>query len=165
MEEKTAGVANPAAEEISAFYQQNIDSFKVPESVSASHILIAFDEEDTDETKAEKKAKIEALKTQVDSGASFEELASANSDCPSSQRGGDLGSFGRGQMVPEFEQAAFNMETGAVSSAVETQYGYHLIKVTGHEDESTRSPNISTTRNGRKHWSPTSKGSKRMRIS
>lgn len=138
VEEKTANVTEPTAEEISAFYQQNIESFKAPESVSASHILIAFDENDTDATKAEKKVKIEELKKQIDEGAGFEELAASHSDCPSSQRGGDLGSFGRGQMVPEFEEAAFSMETNTVSGVVETQFGYHLIKVTGHEDESTR---------------------------
>jgi peptidyl-prolyl cis-trans isomerase C len=139
VEDKTANIAEPTPEEIGAFYQENIDSFKVPETVTASHILIAFDEEDTDETKAAKKAEIEALKQQLDSGASFEELATANSDCPSSQRGGELGTFSRGQMVPEFEEAAFNMETGTVSDVVETQFGYHLIKLTDHEKESIRS--------------------------
>lgn len=139
VEEKTAGTAEATPEEIAAFYQENIDAFKVPEQVTASHILLAFDDTDTDETKAEKKAKIEALKKQIAGGASFEELATANSDCPSSQRGGDLGSFGRGQMVPEFEEVAFNMETGTVSDIVETQFGYHLIKVTDHQPESVRS--------------------------
>ncbi|HKL21648.1 MAG TPA: peptidylprolyl isomerase [Tichowtungia sp.] len=139
VEEKTADIAEPTSEEVAAFYQENIENFKMPESVTASHILIAFDEEDTDATKAEKREKIEALKEQIENGAGFAELATANSDCPSSQRGGDLGSFSRGQMVPEFEATAFNMETNTVSDVVETQFGYHLIKVTGHEDESVRS--------------------------
>jgi len=138
VEEKTATITDATPAEAAAFYQEIIDSFKVPEAVAASHILIAFNEEDTDETKAEKKAKIAELKTQINAGASFEELATANSDCPSSQRGGDLGQFGRGQMVPEFEEAAFNMETGTVSDIVETQFGYHLIKVTDHQPDSVR---------------------------
>jgi len=138
VKEKTAGAAEASPEEIAAFYQQNPDSFQVPESVSASHILMAFSEEDTDETKAEKKAKLTALKEQIDAGANFEELATANSDCPSSQRGGSLGSFSRGQMVPEFEAAAFTMDVGTVSDLVETQFGYHLIKVTDHQAASVR---------------------------
>lgn len=78
---------------------------------------------------AEKKAKIESLKKQLDEGADFAELAKANSDCPSGQKGGDLGSFTRGQMVPAFEQAAFSQEIGKVGDIVETRFGYHLIKV------------------------------------
>jgi len=79
---------------------------------------------------AEKKKKIEDLKKQLDGGADFAELAKANSDCPSGQKGGDLGSFGHGQMVPEFEKAAFAQEIGKVGDIIETQFGYHLIKVT-----------------------------------
>jgi len=138
VEEKTAGATEATPEDVAAFYQQNPDSFQVPESVTASHILLAFSEEDTDETKAEKKAKLTALKEQVDAGANFEELAASKSDCPSSERGGSLGSFGRGQMVPEFEAAAFTMDVGAVSDLVETQFGYHLIKVNDHQAAGVR---------------------------
>lgn len=139
VEEKTAGTAEATPEEIAAFYQENIDAFKAPEQVTASHILIASDKNDTDAAKAEKKKKAEALKTQIDNGADFAELAKANSDGPSKERGGQLGSFSRGQMVPEFEEVAFNMETGTVSDIVETQFGYHLIKVTDHQPERVRS--------------------------
>lgn len=139
VEEKTANVEEATTTDVAQFYQENLDSFTVPESVSASHILVAFTPEDTDATKAEKKAKLEDVREQILAGASFEELAAANSDCPSSQQGGSLGTFGRGQMVPEFEEAAFNMETGTVSEIVETQFGYHLIKVTDHQDEGIRS--------------------------
>ncbi|MBC8207042.1 MAG: peptidylprolyl isomerase [Kiritimatiellales bacterium] len=138
VEEKTDDVPEATLAEAASFYQENIDSFKVPETVAASHILIAFTPEDTDETKAEKKAELAALKAQIDAGASFEELAGSHSDCPSSQRGGTLGTFGRGQMVPAFEEAAFSMDTGAVSDIVETQFGYHLIKVTDHQPEGVR---------------------------
>ncbi len=79
---------------------------------------------------ADKKKKIEDLKKQLDGGADFAELAKTNSDCPSGQKGGDLGSFGSGQMVPEFEKAAFSQEIGKVGDVVKTQFGYHLIKVT-----------------------------------
>ena len=78
---------------------------------------------------ADKKAKITTLKAQLVAGADFAELAKANSDCPSGQNGGSLGEFTRGQMVKEFEDVAFTQEIGKVSDIVETQFGYHLIKV------------------------------------
>ncbi len=133
VEEKTADVEEATAVEAGEFYQENIDSFKTPESVSASHILMAFTPEDTDETKAKKKADLADIHEQILAGGNFEELAAAHSDCPSSQQGGSLGTFGRGQMVPEFEEAAFGMTVGDVSELVETQFGYHLIKVTAHK--------------------------------
>lgn len=83
-----------------------------------------------DDPKAQAKAKIEEIKKQLDGGADFAELAKENSDCPSGQKGGDLGEFGRGQMVKPFEDAAFTQEIGKVGDIVETQFGYHLIKVT-----------------------------------
>ena len=138
VEEKTADVADATLAEVATFYQENIDSFKTPETVTASHILIAFTEEDTDETKAEKKAELAALKTQIDAGASFEELAGSHSDCPSSQRGGALGTFGRGQMVPKFEEVAFSIDIGTVSDIVETRFGYHLIKAADHQPAGVR---------------------------
>lgn len=82
-------------------------------------------------SKAEAEQKIAELKAQLDGGADFAAVASSNSDCPSSAKGGDLGQFGKGQMVPAFETAAFSMAVGEVSGVVETDFGYHLIKRTG----------------------------------
>jgi len=79
---------------------------------------------------AEKKTKIESLKKQLTDGADFAELAKANSDCPSKEKGGDLGEFTKGQMVKPFEDAAFAQAIGKVGEIVETPFGYHLIKVT-----------------------------------
>jgi peptidyl-prolyl cis-trans isomerase C len=140
VDEKTADVAAPTAVEVAAFYEENSDSFKTPENVTASHILISFDEEDTDETKKEKKARLQKIQTNLATGeATFEELATEHSDCPSSERGGELGTFERGQMVPEFEEAAFALDIGGISQIVETQFGYHLIKVTDHQQDGMRS--------------------------
>ena len=71
--------------------------------------------------------KIKALKTDIEGGTPFEQVASENSDCPSARQGGDLGNFGRGAMVPEFDKAAFELEVGDVSDVIETVFGYHII--------------------------------------
>lgn len=87
--------------------------------VRASHILVKTLEEAT------------ALRAEIVSGKiTFEEAAQQNSLCPSGARGGDLGFFGKGMMVPEFETAAFSLPVGEVSEPIQTQFGYHLIVVT-----------------------------------
>ncbi|MDD9944885.1 MAG: peptidyl-prolyl cis-trans isomerase [Myxococcales bacterium] len=104
------------------------------DQVRASHILLMYagsSRSTATRTKDEALQKINALKSQIDDGAEFATLASQNSDCPSGRSGGDLGEFGRGQMVPAFEQTAFELEVGAVSGVVETDFGYHIIKRTG----------------------------------
>ncbi|MCC6545562.1 peptidyl-prolyl cis-trans isomerase [Candidatus Sumerlaeota bacterium] len=87
--------------------------------VKASHILVESEQE------------AKSLKQQIDGGAKFEQLAAAHSKCPSGESGGDLGWFGRGMMVKPFEEACFTMKEGDVSAPVKTQFGYHLIKLTG----------------------------------
>jgi peptidyl-prolyl cis-trans isomerase C len=87
------------------------------DKVNASHILVDQEHEAKDILK------------KLDEGVAFEELARDFSNCPSGkQAGGNLGDFGRGMMVPEFETAAFDLEVGAVSEPVRTQFGYHIIK-------------------------------------
>lgn len=115
-------------EDVKKFYDENPRYFEHPEQVQARHILIKVDENATEEQKAAAKTKAEDLLKQIKEGADFAELAKNNSDCPSSQRGGDLGAFGRGQMVKPFEDAAFALKPGEVSGIVETQFGYHIIK-------------------------------------
>jgi peptidyl-prolyl cis-trans isomerase C len=112
-------------------------NYAVEEKVRASHILIMPDATgDPNEAKPKALAKIQDLLKQVKEGADFAELAKANSACGSAPRGGDLGSFGRGAMVPPFEKAAFAMKVGEVSDIVETQFGYHIIKKTDHQEAS-----------------------------
>jgi parvulin-like peptidyl-prolyl isomerase len=81
-------------------------------------------------SKEDAATQIDDLKAQIEGGADFAEIARANSDCPSGAQGGDLGSFGRGQMVPEFETATYAMNVGDLSDVVETSFGYHLIQRT-----------------------------------
>lgn len=104
------------------------------DQVRASHILLMYSgsaRSSATRSKSEAAEQIQQLKTQLEAGADFGELARAHSDCPSKGRGGDLGSFGRGQMVGPFEQAAFGLEVGHSSDVVETDFGYHLIRRTG----------------------------------
>lgn len=105
-------------EEKKAFFDSNKDKFHKPETATAKHILVETEEQANDLLN-----KIKANEV------SFEDAASEHSTCPSKEAGGNLGSFPRGQMVPEFEEAVFNMEKGEVAGPVKTQFGYHLIKL------------------------------------
>lgn len=101
--------------------------------VRASHILLMYKgsmRSTATRSKDEALTSIQAMRDEVLAGADFAELARRNSDCPSGEDGGDLGYFGRGQMVPEFDQATFKLQPGEVSDVVETAFGYHLIQRT-----------------------------------
>lgn len=124
-------------EEIQAFYDENKDKlFSEPERVSAKHILIASKPDDPAEERAEKREQIEKIRAKLLAGADFSEMAKAESSCPSAAQGGDLGTFSKGQMVPPFEAAAFSQEVGAIGDIVETDFGFHIIQVTDHEQPS-----------------------------
>lgn len=132
---ETAG--KPTDEEVRAFYDEHADAMAAEASVTASHILVQVGPDDDDVAKAAKLAKIEDLRQQILDGADFAELAKANSDCPSKADGGNLGTFGKGQMVAPFEDACFSQEIGVVGDVVETTFGYHLILVTDRQDART----------------------------
>lgn len=105
----------------------------MPDQVRASHILLMYKgsmRSTATRSKDEAKTQIAAAKTKLDGGADFASLAREISDCPSSSEGGDLGMFGKGMMVKEFETTAFALPVGATSDVVETPFGYHLIKRT-----------------------------------
>ncbi|MCG6982824.1 MAG: peptidylprolyl isomerase [Deltaproteobacteria bacterium] len=123
--------------EIRAFYDNNPETFKQPERVKASHILIKVDPKADSAQKAEAKKKIDMVQAKLQRGEDFGALAKEYSEGPSAPKGGDLGYFSRGQMVKPFEDAAFAMKPGEVSGMVETRFGYHLIKVTDKTPEGT----------------------------
>ena len=116
-------------EEIEAFYIDNPEYFKSPESITASHIIVTLGPEESDDAKKKAREKIEAIRQEIVDGADFAEVAMEKSEGPSAPRGGSLGTFTRGQMVPPFEEAAFALEPGELSDIVLTDFGYHIILV------------------------------------
>lgn len=114
-------------EELKKFYDQNLDKFKAGEQIRASHILVKSEQE------------AQTILDQLKKGANFEELAKSKSADTSAAKGGDLGWFGKGNMVPAFEKAAFGLKEGQLSNIVKSDFGYHIIKLTGKRAAGTRS--------------------------
>ncbi|MBW1981790.1 MAG: peptidylprolyl isomerase [Deltaproteobacteria bacterium] len=122
--------------ETKAYYDSHPDLFRRPAQVRASHILVKLPANADDAQKAAALKKIKAVQEKVKKGGDFSALAKEYSEGPSAEKGGDLGYFGRGQMVVPFEKAAFALQPGQVSDVVQTRFGYHLIKVTDKKPES-----------------------------
>jgi peptidyl-prolyl cis-trans isomerase C len=137
IEKKFGQKALVSDQETKAFYDSHPDFFKIPEQVRASHILIKADPKADVAQKAAARKKIEDIQKQLKNGEDFSELAKKVSDCPSKAKGGDLGYFRRGQMVKPFEDVAFSLKPGGVSGIVETEFGFHIIKVTEKKPETT----------------------------
>jgi peptidyl-prolyl cis-trans isomerase C len=124
-------------EEVKAFYDGNPDVFKTPPMIRASHILVKVDKDATPDQKAKSLDKMKAIQKRLKGGEDFAKVAKEVSDCPSKEAGGDLNFFQKGQMVPPFENAAFALQPGQTSDIVETEFGYHIIKVTDKKDQTT----------------------------
>jgi peptidyl-prolyl cis-trans isomerase C len=131
VQERVAGDAEPSDEEIQNYYEKNKEAqFTTPEQRCVKHILFNKDQ----------KEKAEDVKQQLENGGDFTKLAKENSQDPgSAENGGDLGCLGKGETVPEFEQAAFGAEQGEIVGPVKTEFGYHILKVTDIKPEQTRS--------------------------
>jgi peptidyl-prolyl cis-trans isomerase C len=117
-------------QDVKAFYDKNPDQFQQPEGWRASHILIMTPQGATDAQKKEARAKIDEALKEVKAGGDFAEIAKKYSQDGSAQAGGDLNYFSKGQMVKPFEDATAALKVGEVSGVVETQFGYHVIKLT-----------------------------------
>jgi parvulin-like peptidyl-prolyl isomerase len=130
VQEKVTGNAEPSDEEIQKFYEKNKEAqFTTPEQRCARHILFNKDQ----------KQKAEDVEKQLEDGADFAKLAKENSQDPgSAEKGGDLGCLGKGETVPEFEEATFGAEQGEIVGPVKTEFGYHIIEVTDAKPEQTR---------------------------
>jgi peptidyl-prolyl cis-trans isomerase D len=113
--------------EVKNYYQQNLSTYQLPEKVRAAHILFKTDGKSPEEVEKIKVKATEVL-SQAKKGANFSELAKKYSEDSTASKGGDLGMFGRGAMVPEFEKAAFSLEPGGISDLVKTQFGFHIVK-------------------------------------
>jgi peptidyl-prolyl cis-trans isomerase C len=125
-------------EQVQDFYAKNPDQFQQAERVRASHILIGLPENADAAAKAQARAKAEQVLKDVKAGKDFAALAKEHSSDPgSAANGGDLGYFQQGQMVGPFNDAAFSMKPGATSELVETQFGFHIIKVADKETSRT----------------------------
>src|SRR5215211_2765372 len=131
VQERVTGAAEPSDEEIQNYYEKNKEAqFTTPEQRCVRHILFNKDQ----------KEKAEDIKQQLENGGDFAKLAKENSQDPgSAENGGDLGCLGKGETVPEFEQAAFGAEQGEIVGPVKTEFGYHILKVTDVKPEQTRS--------------------------
>lgn len=126
LKKKVETDAKISDEELKGFYEKNLDKFKAGEQVRASHILVKTEQEAKD------------VQAQLKGGAKFEELAKTKSVDSSAAKGGDLGWFGKGNMVPVFEKTAFALKDGETSGIVKSEFGYHIIKLTGKRPAGTR---------------------------
>lgn len=116
--------ARPKSREVKEYYSKNKQAFHVPEQVHAAHIVKNVDETTSE---SEASASIESIKALLSTGARFEEVSDQFSDCPG--RGGDLGFFSRGEMVPEFEDVVFGLAPGETSDIFRSTFGFHIAKL------------------------------------
>ena len=120
----TEATALPSEKVIQRYYDTHLDRYTIPEMVHAAHIV---KHPNPDTTVDDLRPEMQAVLDKLNNGASFEELARAHSDCP--EKGGDMGFFARGQMVPAFEAVVFQLEPGTYSDIFETEFGLHIAKV------------------------------------
>lgn len=136
LKKEVASKITVSDDDMKLYYDGHKDEFKTPETVRARHILVRVDTSASESDKKKAKEKAEDILKKIKSGEDFVKLASEMSDDPGSKsKGGDLGFFSRGRMIKPFEDAAFSLKPGEVSDVIETQFGYHIIKVEEKKDE------------------------------
>ena len=133
LEKEVISKIETTKEDAKKYFQSNSAEFHQPERVRAQHILIKLEPGADEQKKSEARKKLEGVKKRVLAGEDFGKLAKEYSEGPSNVREGDLGYFTRGRMVKPFEDAAFKLAPNEISDIVETQFGYHLIKVLDHQ--------------------------------
>jgi peptidyl-prolyl cis-trans isomerase C len=136
------GVAKDLAvsdDDISQYYNANKDKFSTPAEVRARHIRIRVSQDSSADERKKAKDKAQEILARIKNGGDFAKIAEEVSEDPGSKtKGGDLGYFARGKMVQPFEDAAFSLQPGQVSEVVETQFGYHIIKVENYRESKIR---------------------------
>ncbi len=141
-DEEALALADEEPARVLESFEARRSEFEQEEEIEAKHILVEYDKDAGEDARAEAEQKLLDAKARAEAGEDFAELARELSDGPSADSGGDLGRFGRGAMVPPFEEAAFALEAGGLSDVVETNFGLHLIKledrfpavITGYEE-------------------------------
>jgi peptidyl-prolyl cis-trans isomerase C len=128
LQEKVLKTLKVTDEELQEFYDANQDKLIAPAKVEVAHILVELPEDADEMAEAAAHREIEEIQAKLKKGVPFAQLAQMNSDCPSAKSGGRLEPFARGEMVKEFEDAAFALDEGQLSEVVRTSYGLHLIK-------------------------------------
>jgi peptidyl-prolyl cis-trans isomerase C len=118
-----------SASAVRDYYQRNLDRFTQPEGTRISHILIEVADDAMLETKLQALGKAEAIRKKLVAGANFAALAKSDSSCPSKEEGGDLGLFGKDEMLPEFAAAVETLKPGEISQIVKTNFGFHILKL------------------------------------
>ena len=126
-------------EEVASFYRANLHRYQQPETAQARHILVKLPREATPDARSAARARIDAIRAEALAGADFSELARRHSEDTSAQQGGDLGAVARGRTVKPFEEALFALAPGQVSDVVQTNFGYHVIKLEALVPSATRS--------------------------
>jgi peptidyl-prolyl cis-trans isomerase C len=135
IQEKVVSRAQTPEEESLAFYEKNKGQFKQPEMVRAQHILFSFSSDLSSKQKQKTREAMEKIQKRIKRGESFSELAKKFSNDPNGKNGGELGYFDREKMIEPFSKAAFALDINGVSDIVETEYGFHLIKVLDKKPE------------------------------
>lgn len=129
-----ASLPQPSSDELTVYYEQNLERYTDPESIEARHIMVGVPPDATAETWAAKHEEAKAIHAELVAGASFDEVAERVHARSQANRGGPLGQLSRGQGLPqEFEDAAFALDAGEFSDVIKTQFGYHIISVDVHD--------------------------------
>lgn len=133
VERVTSGLSDPTEAEMKAHFGLHAQEYHKPDQAQAQHILIK-PASDTSADRETARSRLQEIRSRVQDGADFADEAAAHSECPSGRKtGGSLGWFSRGMMLPEFNNAVFSMEVGALSEIIETKLGFHLIRKTGQQ--------------------------------
>jgi peptidyl-prolyl cis-trans isomerase C len=139
LKREVEGKVTASDADVKKYYDDHKAEFTQPEMVKARHILIKIPENADDKALSEAEAKANEIKEKLDKGADFAELAKQYSDDPGTkEKGGELGFFTKGRMVPEFEAVAFSSKPGEVSKPVKSPFGYHIIQVQEKQDASVK---------------------------